>query len=307
MNAAFTTLRLAVVAVCFLDALIGLPGTQGAPGVAPRMFLAPLVLIAVFLVTQETLRDLWSLLVLIGAGLLTLVMRDVFLPARLGVIPADLELVAAVISTALWFFTIMAAARWTIDRRYADRLAARMRDEKSGLYNAKFFETQLGQLLSPTNRRREPGIALLNIDLDNFKQINDQLGHAEGDRAIADFGAFLGRLQPRLLRAEDYACRVGGDEFAVILRGIEDERVLSSIADRIAEEFERWLVQQRPQFVGVGLGMSVGYAMAARGMTTEDLKELADRRMYENKTRNKAARASYDRRSLESRGGRGSL
>jgi diguanylate cyclase (GGDEF)-like protein len=77
--------------------------------------------------------------------------------------------------------------------------------------------------------------ALLHLDLDYFKQVNDTLGHAAGDHVLEE----VGRILRAELRAEDCAARVGGDEFLVILAGRIDPPVLQGIADRIIRRIAR--------------------------------------------------------------------
>ena len=93
------------------------------------------------------------------------------------------------------------------------------RDALTGLYNHRFFRDALARELARARRHRHP-LALIVFDIDDFKQINDQHGHAPGDAILA---ALAGRLRG-LVRASDIACRIGGDEFAVILpeSGLED-------------------------------------------------------------------------------------
>jgi diguanylate cyclase (GGDEF)-like protein len=86
------------------------------------------------------------------------------------------------------------------------------RDARTGLYNHRFFRDALARELARARRHRHP-LALIVFDIDDFKQINDQHGHAPGDTILA---AVAGRLRG-LVRASDIACRIGGDEFAVIL------------------------------------------------------------------------------------------
>jgi len=85
-------------------------------------------------------------------------------------------------------------------------------DELTGLYNKRFFNKQLKIEITRTKRTGEP-FCLLIIDLDNFKSINDNLGHAKGD----EFLAKISRKISHKTRPTDFSCRYGGDEFAAIL------------------------------------------------------------------------------------------
>jgi diguanylate cyclase (GGDEF)-like protein len=93
------------------------------------------------------------------------------------------------------------------------------RDALTGLYNHRFFRDALARELARA-RRHHHALALIVFDIDDFKQINDKYGHAPGNSILA---ALAGRLRG-LVRASDIACRIGGDELAVILpeSGLED-------------------------------------------------------------------------------------
>ncbi len=108
-------------------------------------------------------------------------------------------------------------------------------DELTGLPNRVHFRDEIGQMLASS---RAPLSALLFVDLDQFKQVNDTLGHPSGDKLLC---AVTARLR-RLLRPEDFVARFGGDEFVVFQRGIqstEDAAALARrIVDRLSERYE---------------------------------------------------------------------
>lgn len=108
-----------------------------------------------------------------------------------------------------------------------------VRDELTGLYNKRFFNGQLNVEISRSIRTGEP-FCLIFIDLDNFKMVNDTLGHPKGD-------AFLIKICRQIslkIRPTDFACRIGGDEFAVILPA-------TSLPDsiKIADRWHRLILQ----------------------------------------------------------------
>ncbi|ASY66690.1 diguanylate cyclase/phosphodiesterase (GGDEF & EAL domains) with PAS/PAC sensor(s) (plasmid) [Sinorhizobium sojae CCBAU 05684] len=100
-------------------------------------------------------------------------------------------------------------------------------DALTGLANRSSFNQALGNLFSDLERTGT-GFAMLLVDLDRFKSINDSLGHPAGD-AVLDHVA---RVLQRTLRSTDIAARLGGDEFAVLLPGMADSALLATIADR---------------------------------------------------------------------------
>lgn len=118
--------------------------------------------------------------------------------------------------------------------------------------------------------------ALLFIDLDNFKAVNDMKGHAAGDDALKS----VGRILRGLLRETDLASRTGGDEFLVWLNEIEkDQAILKAeeIQSRAAELHDEFGVPEKP------LGFSIGVTMLDEINSADGLIAEADARMYEAK------------------------
>lgn len=155
-----------------------------------------------------------------------------------------------------------------------------MHDGLTGLPNRLLYEDRLRQLLQMLQRRPGRAVAVLYLDLDDFKQVNDSYGHTAGDRLLATVAE---RLQ-EVTRTGDTAARLGGDEFAVLLGDLdrdaaEDEarEVGRRTADRIA----------RPVDVGpatVELTVSVGVAVARQDAPSiEELTRRADEAMYRAK------------------------
>lgn len=146
------------------------------------------------------------------------------------------------------------------------------RDPVSGLPNRRAFEQALDRELARSKRTGSP-VAVVFIDLDNLKQLNDSYGHAKGDEVIRAVGDAL----LRVLRPYDFAGRYGGDEFALLL-GVpsdSDNGIAWRIADAVADLAEQ---------LRVGISISVGVAHCPTdGMTAEELIRKADARMYENK------------------------
>ena len=163
-------------------------------------------------------------------------------------------------------------------------------DALTQLPNRVLFAEQLEQAMRQV---REGSVcALLCIDLDGFKQVNDRLGHAAGDRLLQLVGQ---RLQADL-RAGDLAARLGGDEFAVLLPGTETEAAMA-IAQRMGEALAREydLGPHGPATVGA----SVGVACApAHGNEPDALLSHADKALYAAKHSSTAAPRSYDDRLL---------
>lgn len=159
-------------------------------------------------------------------------------------------------------------------RRHARQYArAAAIDPVSRLYNRRYFQTRLDQELHRMRRTGAP-LALLMIDIDNFKQVNDEFGHVAGDALIADIGEILRRS----VRVFDVCARFGGEEFVVLLPG-SSARNAASTAERIRERIERH--RCRPAlWPGLRVTASVGLAVAGAGTTAHELVERADRALY---------------------------
>jgi diguanylate cyclase (GGDEF)-like protein len=129
-----------------------------------------------------------------------------------------------------------------------------LHDALTGLPNRSLFLDRLQHALSGV-ARRETVIAVLFLDLDQFKLVNDSLGHAAGDELLA---AVAPRLE-QALRPGDTVARFGGDEFAVLAEDVGDERGATRIAERIAEALTRpFILREREHFVSASIGISIG-------------------------------------------------
>ena len=126
-----------------------------------------------------------------------------------------------------------------------------LHDPLTGLPNRTLVLDRLDHALVRTRRSRSP-IAVLYIDVDDFKVINDTLGHAVGDRALV---AIAERLQA-CIRADDTVGRFGGDEFVVVL---EDGNAAAQVARRVTEAtWEPMVVDAHQVFIGLSVGVAVG-------------------------------------------------
>lgn len=163
--------------------------------------------------------------------------------------------------------------------RHAERMQfIAHHDALTGLPNRMMFEKQAKQVLSRT-RRHGGCAALLFIDLDDFKVVNDAQGHSVGDELLR---ALAARLAAHV-RREDTAARLGGDEFCVILDGLADESAAEAIAKNLVEALGRPYTLGEYEFTvraSIGIGCFPG-----DGDTVEALLKCADERMYREKRR----------------------
>jgi diguanylate cyclase (GGDEF)-like protein len=155
------------------------------------------------------------------------------------------------------------------------------RDELTGLYNRRHFYHEIQRELAKARSTKEP-MALLLLDLDGLKAINDEHGHSVGDVIIAN----LGKVIVKHTRNSDVAARLGGDEFGIIMPST-DKRGAFSMARRMWEELEQTpMYEHDTKYVmcTVSIGVS-GYPWGG-----EDLDEMihwADSDMYANKVSRK--------------------
>jgi diguanylate cyclase (GGDEF)-like protein/PAS domain S-box-containing protein len=157
-------------------------------------------------------------------------------------------------------------------------------DPLTGLMNRRAFLEELARRLDRLDREKQPG-ALLYLDLDNFKPVNDQLGHEAGDAAL--------RAAAQMLRAAvrptDLVARLGGDEFALWLDGA-DQRIATARAQRLLSDAPLALAHVSLN-AETPMSFSIGIAVRASG-TAEDLSHMvmrADTAMYAAKRGGKAA------------------
>jgi diguanylate cyclase (GGDEF)-like protein/PAS domain S-box-containing protein len=160
-------------------------------------------------------------------------------------------------------------------------------DHLTGLANRALFMDRLGHAMSRLNRR-DVSVAVLFLDLDNFKVINDSLGHEYGDQLLKAVGQ---RLE-QLLRSEDTVARLGGDEFTVLLEDITSPSQATRVAERITEAFRSpFSVEGQELFVTA----SVGIALSATGSKRPpEVLQDADVAMYRAKTMGKAHYAVFE-------------
>lgn len=152
-------------------------------------------------------------------------------------------------------------------------------DALTGLYNRAYFEEEMDRL----RRGRQFPISIIACDLDGLKQINDQLGHDAGDRAIKSAAKILSM---HTFRKEDVVARIGGDEFVVILPAVnldENKTILERMNNGI-ELFNSSTIDDdhfRP------VSFSLGYAVVHEGGSLEEGYKAADTAMYINKQKKK--------------------
>ncbi len=160
-------------------------------------------------------------------------------------------------------------------------------DPLTGLPNRVLLRDRVTQALATAHRRQEQ-MALMFIDLDRFKEVNDTLGHATGDALLCHVADEF----TRLLREQDTICRQGGDEFAIVLTDVDSAACVAQVVERVMA-----LSNRRASIDGhdLPMSMSVGIAMFPRdGDDFEGLMQCADTAMYRAKAAGRNAFRFYD-------------
>jgi len=175
--------------------------------------------------------------------------------------------------------------RRTLDDRVekATRLATAqlsqlaMRDPLTNLANRRFLEAH-GDKLLESCRVSATDVACVAIDLDEFKQINDTLGHPVGDEVLK----FTGELIEASIRDEDYAIRTGGDEFVILMPGCTVDRV-EQFTDRVGKHYREFVRTKWPTVRGLGASFGIATMRRSGARSVQQLIDAADRCLYDAK------------------------
>jgi diguanylate cyclase (GGDEF)-like protein/PAS domain S-box-containing protein len=162
------------------------------------------------------------------------------------------------------------------------------RDPLTGLTNRTVFVEALGLRLNALKKRQGGHFAVLFLDLDRFKVINDSLGHLVGDELLIT----ASRRLESCLREGDTLARLGGDEFAIFLNELRDEGQANAIAFRIQDAFsEAFSIDGREVFTSISIGIAFS---AFRYESPDEIMRDADTAMYHAKTKGRARHEVFD-------------
>ncbi len=161
------------------------------------------------------------------------------------------------------------------------------RDGLTGLYNHRFFQETLDKELKRVERYRHP-LAVLMIDIDHFKRINDTYGHPKGDVVLKE----IGRLIMDNVRSTDIPARYGGEEFSIILPETTYSGAFK-LAERLRKRVEELSFNFRSEAVNVTVSIG-GASLSGRCMIKKNiLLETADRALYESKSKGRNRTTLY--------------
>ena len=181
---------------------------------------------------------------------------------------------------------LMARARTQIKRkRYADFLKEKLdyslemavTDALTGLHNRRYMAGQLQAMVGRAGQGGDP-VAVLVMDIDHFKAVNDGFGHDAGDEVLREFAVRLATN----VRAIDLPCRLGGEEFVVVMPGASLEAA-TRVADRIRRDIEAQPFPIMGGGEGLSITVSIGVAASIAGDTPEALLKRGDEGVYEAK------------------------
>jgi len=159
-------------------------------------------------------------------------------------------------------------------------------DVLTGLPNRRLLIDRLDQALAHA-RRNGGHLALLFIDLDGFKDINDRLGHTAGDEVLE----IIGQRLKHLLRSADTAARLGGDEFGLVLSNISDRQDARLVAKKVLEAiFTPFMIREERCYISASIGISL---YPEHGASTDELISRADAAMYKVKRSGKGSFGFY--------------
>lgn len=177
-----------------------------------------------------------------------------------------------------------------IDRTIKDQKLQHqaLHDQVTGLANRSLFMDRLEHAHSRAKRKTTPNLAILFIDFDNFKQINDSFGHAAGDQLLQIAAK---RMQSQL-RESDTLSRIGGDEFAILLEDLDNANFAVTIAQRVLDSVSQSIeLSKQPVYSTVSIGIAFD---DENSQTTHEMMKNADHAMYRAKRSGKNAIKVYE-------------
>ena len=200
-------------------------------------------------------------------------------------LPLEINIARMELNAAMHFVCLV---RDIAERKQAEAklIQLALYDQLTGLPNRTMFYERLASLL-PQARRTKSEMALLFIDLDGFKSVNDSMGHGIGDQLLQEVGKRL----LASIRESDTVARMGGDEFTVILNNMQDSGQTASIAEKIIDAINQPIhLNGKSCKVGASIGIAI-YPNHAK--TANDLVRAADSAMYHAKASGKNAYRLY--------------
>jgi diguanylate cyclase (GGDEF)-like protein/PAS domain S-box-containing protein len=165
-------------------------------------------------------------------------------------------------------------------------------DELTQLPNRTLYRDRLEMAINKA-KRNDTKFALLFLDLDHFKEVNDSLGHAAGDKVLIEATSRL----KRLIRADDTLARLGGDEFSILFENLQDTQSATQLAQKILKAFEEpFLIDNHSIYIGCSIGIAL---FPDDGQEADDLLKFADNAMYKAKEKGRNSFEYYTKSMTE--------
>lgn len=193
-------------------------------------------------------------------------------------------------STTVLKFSYQDALEENFQRKLFD---SAVKDGLTGIYNKKYFMDRIETDFAYAKRHRSP-LTLLLFDIDHFKNINDTRGHPAGDHVLRELAA----LVKKTVRNEDVFARFGGEEFAVLMRDVDDAKALV-LAERLRRLIEAHVIEFEGQRIPVTVSIGIGTLSANTSPPIADSAELVNRADQYLYTAKRAGRNRVEGKALE--------
>lgn len=244
-------------------------------------------------VDERRYRRLWQFLTLLMGSFVIGYLIAFYLLLHPHLEPLLLLLATVFGLGAVFVFLTVYVSRLTIDHLHQLKETLRqesLHDPLTGLANRRLFNERLEHCIARYGRLQDVSdgpirCAVIMLDLDNFKLINDNLGHGAGDQLLIE----VGRRLKKCLREGDTLSRLGGDEFCLILENLKSDAQSLAIAERIQKSFEQRFDLNQQVYISCSLGIS---ALSPHRTATEILQQ-ADLALYQAKSQGKKRYASF--------------
>ncbi len=151
------------------------------------------------------------------------------------------------------------------------------RDALTGIYNRQFFEDNIIAIIKRRNAEQS-GMGLIIFDIDHFKKVNDTYGHPVGDAVIKE----VGRRIPTMIRGDDIFARIGGEEFAIMLR-TNDEALVAKMTERIRKVIEATPFHTDKGDLPIRISVGSAFVVGPKKIDYPTLYEATDKALYEAK------------------------
>nr|MBL0710486.1 EAL domain-containing protein [Colwellia sp.] len=197
------------------------------------------------------------------------------------------------ISISIYLWTNTNRVRWAnnlVKQRTKSLQHQARHDALTQLLNKQALTDELENRTNQQNRITDDGIALLFIDLDHFKKVNDGQGHLIGDLLLKQVAQRL----KEVARCNDLIFRFGGDEFAVLLHNTNDTDVITPVATRILNTLEQaYVIENNKYRIGASIGVTLWNSSSTHGVSGNELIRNADIAMYEAKAQGRGRVVFY--------------